>query len=549
MAVETLSKLCEFVDRLVEFKARLMEPETLNSKANLLQDLLSTFYSAEAQSSWDLIQVNQVIESLESHYENKDYQGDVSAKVLSYLVEQGLKEKGVGQRFLIGSVNFCTLMPMRAVPFKVVCLLGMNDQDYPRQVQPIGFDLVSKSNRRKGDRSRKFDDRYLFLEALLSARDALYLSFIGRSCFNNEPLVPSVLVEELFEYIERAFVLEGAEQNAIRARLHLKAPLQPFNERHYQSGQLHSYNPTWMLSSDSADASAEPARRDEFDFKLPATLDISHFIRSILNPQALFYQQSLGVKIKPIEDIEQDDEPFALDALSRYQYLSELLDARLYDKNVVLEQWLQRGELPHAAAGELMFETLESRVDSLVTSLKPMLESKKEPREVRLEIAGTQLEGWLNRLYGNQQIFYRSASIKAKDRITAFIWHCIGTLLGESETTLILGLDEQVLLQAITQQDASNALMQWLEFYQHSLNRPMPFFANSSMTYIMTEDLNKARQKFEGHQFVGPGDNQDPYVALCFSSLADIESEFIELAETLLTPIKAISVESTHAGA
>ena len=65
-------------------------------------------------------------------------------------------------------------MPMRAVPFKVVCMLGLNDADYPRNVQPIGFDLVPYSKKQKGDRSRKLDDRYLFLEALLSARDNLY---------------------------------------------------------------------------------------------------------------------------------------------------------------------------------------------------------------------------------------------------------------------------------------------------------------------------------------------------------------------------------------
>ncbi|WP_163103843.1 exodeoxyribonuclease V subunit gamma, partial [Acinetobacter baumannii] len=79
---------------------------------------------------------------------------------------------------------FCTLMPMRAIPFRLVCLLGMNDGDYPRQQSPLDFDLM-RNDYRPGDRSRREDDRYLLLEALLSAREQLYVSWVGRSIRDN----------------------------------------------------------------------------------------------------------------------------------------------------------------------------------------------------------------------------------------------------------------------------------------------------------------------------------------------------------------------------
>ncbi|MCV4932385.1 exodeoxyribonuclease V subunit gamma, partial [Escherichia coli] len=81
---------------------------------------------------------------------------------------QRLDQQRISQRFLAGPVNICTLMPMRSIPFKVVCLLGMNDGVYPRTLPPLGFDLMSQKPQR-GDRSRRDDDRYLFLEALMSA--------------------------------------------------------------------------------------------------------------------------------------------------------------------------------------------------------------------------------------------------------------------------------------------------------------------------------------------------------------------------------------------
>jgi exodeoxyribonuclease V gamma subunit len=81
-----------------------------------------------------------------------------------------LDDSGLSQRFFAGAVTFATLMPMRAIPFRHVCLLGLNDGDYPRTRVPMDFDLMGRDYR-PGDRSRREDDRYLFLEALLSARE------------------------------------------------------------------------------------------------------------------------------------------------------------------------------------------------------------------------------------------------------------------------------------------------------------------------------------------------------------------------------------------
>ncbi|MFA0519883.1 exonuclease V subunit gamma, partial [Vibrio sp. 10N.222.55.E8] len=112
----------------------------------------------------------------------------------------------ISQRFLAGQVNFCTLMPMRSIPFKTVCLLGMNDGVYPRSMPPEGFDLINGRSR-PGDRSRRDDDRYLFLEAILSAQECLYISYVGRSIQDNTERVPSVLVSELIEYCQQNYCL------------------------------------------------------------------------------------------------------------------------------------------------------------------------------------------------------------------------------------------------------------------------------------------------------------------------------------------------------
>ena len=87
-------------------------------------------------------------------------------------------------------------MPMRAIPFRTVCLLGLNDGDYPRQTLDMSYDLIQRFPR-CGDRSRRDDDRYLFLEALESARECLHLSYVGRSVHDNQPFRAICLAQYL----------------------------------------------------------------------------------------------------------------------------------------------------------------------------------------------------------------------------------------------------------------------------------------------------------------------------------------------------------------
>src|SRR5690606_37374423 len=155
----------------------------------------------------------------------------------------------LSQRFLAGSVNFCTLMPMRAIPFRVVCLLGMNDGDYPRVQAPLDFDLMG-GDYRPGDRSRREDDRYLLLEALLSAREQLYVSWIGRGVRDNSEKPPSVLIGQLRDHLAAGWRLAGREDNdeELLQALTCEHPLQPFNAAYFaDDAELFSYAGEWLV--------------------------------------------------------------------------------------------------------------------------------------------------------------------------------------------------------------------------------------------------------------------------------------------------------------
>ena len=148
-----------------------------------------------------------------------------------------------GRQFMAGQVTFCSMLPMRSVPFRVIAILGLNDGEFPRQRQAMGFDLMAMQPPRKGDRSRRGDDRYLFLEALISCRDKLYLSYQGHDIKTNNSREPSLVLQELTDYLEKAYgwhkAIEDREQQLINI------PLQAFSQANYQ-GKWKSFNANWL---------------------------------------------------------------------------------------------------------------------------------------------------------------------------------------------------------------------------------------------------------------------------------------------------------------
>ena len=443
-------------------------------------------------------------------------------------------------------------MPMRAVPFKVVCMLGLNDADYPRTVQPIGFDLVPYSKKQKGDRSRKLDDRYLFLEALLSARENLYISYIGRSCFDNQPRMPSTLVSELLEYIGRSFTLANNSEKTLPECLINQQHLQPFNRAYYTADseadeQLsnHSFNPIW-LPSERIDAQPLTA----IDVTAPAQLELDVFIRSVCNAQESFYQQTLGLRLPEFNEVAKDEEPFSLDALRRYFYLDEILQANINEQPLSTEQILQRGELPQANVGNLVYESMAHRVDALAGQVKEHIKSgKTDPLEVSLRIENTTIEGWLNHIYLQKQVFYRSASIKAKDLIKGFIYHLVAQSMEQNVETLLLGLDKQISFAPLSKNEADALLNDWFSLYQALRKGPVAFYPVSGYEYVKSGgDIGKAISKFNP-QYIGRGEGENPYIRLTVQSLNDCQEEFIKWSEKLLSPLHAHAKESDHASA
>ncbi len=207
-----------------------MTQRSLKEWGDFLSEVLDTFFQADDETEQDMTFIRRVLHDLGSKQELSGFETKVPLDVITSHLSSLLEQEGFGHGFLTGAVTFCAMLPMRSIPFRVICLLGMNDDAYPRQTKPLGFDLIAR-NPRPGDRSRRKDDRYLFLEAILSVRDKLHISYVGRNIQDNSIRPPSVLVSELLDYIEEGFAVPG---ETIRQHIVTKHRLQAFNPDYFR---------------------------------------------------------------------------------------------------------------------------------------------------------------------------------------------------------------------------------------------------------------------------------------------------------------------------
>ncbi|MDP2609622.1 MULTISPECIES: exodeoxyribonuclease V subunit gamma [unclassified Oceanobacter] len=344
----------------------------------------------------------------------------LSGRVVRAWFNEQLGQQGGWQRFLAGPVNFCTLMPMRSIPFKVVCLLGMNDVDYPRRVPPVGFDLLASGQRRLGDRSRRDDDRYLFLEAVTSAQQHLYISYRGHGVRENNEQQPSVLVSELVDYVCDSFCLQqdqdkphAQSREAMYQWLIETIPLQPFGAGVYMplghdrsapaviTNRITSYHPLWAKVAGSHHPALLPQEREAVgDFvsrvlPLPEELlpqhsgerviiELADMIKALHNNADFFLKRRLRANLTPYWQDHPAEEPFDLDSLERYLYRSDELDSLLGDNpaanplvdeqgNAARQRRLERmqalGQLPVNALGQLTAQKLQASVRPLTEAV------------------------------------------------------------------------------------------------------------------------------------------------------------------------------------
>jgi len=538
---QLLGRFASFVEAVCELNTTLQGARSLRDWLSCISALTTQLFSFEEQHEPELDALRNAVGALDRAAALAAFTQPVSLEVARNALERELQLPGRG--FLSGGVTFCAMVPMRSLPFDVVCLIGMDDEAFPRQQRPYGFDLM-QGDARRGDPSRRDDDRYLFLESLLYAKRCLYLSYCGQDQRDNSVRPPSILVTELMDYIERGYRTPGGG-NALTQIL-VRHPLQPFSRRYFdrQSG-LFSYSRSFCAAAVQAGQSA--ATPPFFDADLPAPdetwrhVAVDQLIRFFAHPTKYFLRERLRVSLHQGEDLFDSREPFALDALDAYQLKQDLLDRRRDDEADGLILARAAGALPHGMAGEVMFEQHKRRVTRFQEKLIELSPTTlREPFVVDLALGEMRLTGLLNGLGEPGLLRHRLAKLKAKDRLHAWILHlAVNAMAPEGVRRMTRWIAEDAILTFESVVNPVPLLRQLLDCYWAGLQGPLHFFPETSLRYAQQRSITpQVRNAWAGAKFsdlVGEGDN--PYCRLAFGDGDPLDDAFERLAVTVYDPL------------
>ena len=558
---QILGNFLNFIDSLLAWSARLEQPRNLNEWRMTLTTLIDRFFKPDEKEERELQILRNLFDGLADIENSADHHDDIQAAVVRSHLKSRLAQNRYGSGFLTGGITFCAMLPMRSIPFKIICLVGMNNDAYPRDFQPFNFDLMAR-HPRPGDRSRRHDDKYLFLESILSARKKLYISYVGQSIQDNSILPPSALVSELLDTIEKSF---GVADKNMLENIVTRHRLQPFSPGYFRSGSgLFSYSMENMLAgmAEKADPPAFVPARIPLSPEEAAQwqkLDLDSLCRFFSNPARFFIQRRLGFLLEEKSPLSEDRENFVLVALEKYLVEQNLFKARL--SGSALEDFMPvqkaLGQFPHGHVGDFHYNEMGIEAENFVSKIKDFTRLVAgKPIEIDLKIAGFDLKGRVSEIAESGFVNIRYARKRVADILTSWIQHlalCHGAPGQYPQTSVLICKDSATQFGAVP--DSKDLLEDLLNLFRRGLEGPLHFYPEASRQYaeykLNKSDSEQSALAKAGLKWLGPdspqkyarAESDNPYYDLCFRRMDPLDDEFKKIALKVFTPLFANSRE------
>ena len=566
--------------------------------AQRLRQLLADGFSA--QDSVDAAVLQGLEHSLQTWLqacEHARFEQAVPLEVVQAAWLAALQAPALEERFHAGGVTFCTLQPMRAIPFEVVCLLGMNDGDYPRRASKNGFDLMQHPGQtRPGDRARNDYDRQLMLDALLSARRQLYLSWAGHSVRDNSPQPPSVLVAQLRDYLAAGWQGEDPAQPGrpggdVVAQRSFHHPLQPFSRRYFEVGSpLTTYAREWQAAHQGANAPAPAPSPSPAPTAATATtpapastlpaLNLPTLARFMRHPARSFLRQQWQVSFELAEDLPLDEECFALGGLAAYGLVEQLQTTMAAATpawasapptsqalSTLLTHQLQHlqnaGSLPLAGLGEQEKAALHASTSSSLQAwaqLQQRYPVEAPHQALHLAHQGIVLDDWLDGLRQRHaaappvRISLSASKVllgegnKAQPRadklLTPYLHSLAAAACGIALEQWLIGHDACLHIAATDPAEATSALHAWLATWQAGQAQPLPLPCKTALAQATN---GKPWETYDGSHH-SDGEATDLAWARFFPDFAALSADgrFAHYVEALYAPLVAWVAQSVQ---
>ncbi len=379
--LDLAGRLAELIERLRHAMAALGLTQPVAEWIGAIAAAADSLTASVERDEWQMAELRTLLDDVakDATTNGRTSQSDLTVSEIRTLLADRLRGRPTRANFRTGHLTVCTLVPMRSVPHRVVCLLGLDDGVFPRHAAADGDDILERTPC-VGDRDPRSEDRQLLLDAVLAATDCLVVTYSGRDERTNAPLPPAVPLWELLDVVDATCRTDEHDSagRPLRARdVVLTAhPLQPFDVRNYAAGALGRTGPWSFDHVNLGGARALRGPRAPAESFLPVPLpasdrgavELDDLIRFVQHPVRAFLRQRLGMVLTDRATEPADALPIELGGLERWETGQRVLEARL--AGVAIETCraaeLARGDLPPGRLGEAEIDGLLPLVEGLV---------------------------------------------------------------------------------------------------------------------------------------------------------------------------------------
>ena len=421
---ELAGRLTEFVQRLTAVIEGLTGTRPLASWLDTLRDGVVQLAWASGGNEWQIAHLQRefadVLVAAGTRSDTPMRLTDVRA-----LLDRHLAGRPTRANFRTGTLTVCTMVPMRSVPHRVVCLVGLDDGVFPRIGVVDGDDVLARDPV-TGERDIRSEDRQLLLDAICAATDKLVVTYTGADVLTGEPRPPAVPLAELLD------ALDQTTSQQVRGRIVVQQPLQPFGIRNVARGELgvpdkpFTFDETALVAAKAA-AGQRHSRPGFVTGPLseppPGDVALADVLTFFRDPVQGFFR-ALDYTLPAEADGVQDAMPVQLDALEAWTVGDRMLGDLLRGAS---PEWARdaewrRGTLPPGRLGWREATTISRRAAAIAALAGRYRDGAPQAEDVDIDVGGgRRLTGTVTDVYGDLVVSVTYSKLAGKQLIEAWI--------------------------------------------------------------------------------------------------------------------------------
>jgi len=545
-AAYDLFRLKSFIDEVFRLHSLLNSPRTLIQwKEFLLKDVIESLFELDDTCTEEYEQILNKLQTIDDI--KNDFIELLPFSVFQKTILFEISHETKKSSYISGVITFSPILPVRSIPYKIIAMLGMNSDVFPRKQNPLGFDLIN-FDVRSGDRNVRNNDKYLFLESVLAARSQLYLSYMGPSVHDNTNLPPSLLIDELMDYLKL-----GISDELLEKQIVFNHPLHGFSKKYYdKNSKFHTY---FGRSLSNENLVVETKFKPENDFNLITLKNLFDFLK---NPFKWYYNKTLNIYYNDLDDSLPETEPFELDTLQEWQLKQDLISLDDSALSTYIEGGKSCSKLPLGNMAQIEIETQLRQIQEVKTAYQELIAGKKQDTfSDELDFNGKILRGQITQLFDNCQVVYNASKESRQSKYLIEMWlnHLFLIAANKAIETHYIsgGLSFKLPTTLIDSAGAKHILKQLIAYFELGHKEIIPFTPNAGENLIRGMYKNPDKQedlivsaldsiKQEG----SPGYNKpyfDAYIAKemelgYFNDFNNLNTDaFCQLSELLFKPL------------